>query len=246
VTQLLTVRDLSYSFPQKKEVLKAISFSIKRGEFTLLCGRNGSGKSLLLKCLKGLLTVKTGAIVINGVDLTHKAKERNRLIGLVFQDAETQMVGQTVKKDLSFGLENLKIDPLQQEAIIKEVSDLLNLKSYLNERPRRLSGGEQRRLAIGGVLVMSPAIILLDEPFANLDWDGIKQVLTSLNNLKSKGATIVVATHEIEKVIALADSMILLDQGTVVREGSVSSVLQVVESYGVRAPLSSEVTAWSN
>ena len=128
---------------------------------------------------------------------------------------------------------NLGLSSEQAERVA-EVSRLLNLSHLLNERPRSLSGGEQRRVAIGGVLVMAPKILLLDEPFANLDWDGVRQVLSSLLRLKESGVTIVVATHEIEKIYPLSDSLILLEGGEVVAQGSPPKLLEVVEEYGVR------------
>ncbi|NLA93008.1 MAG: ABC transporter ATP-binding protein [Spirochaetales bacterium] len=243
---ILETKELSFSFPIKKEVLKEITLTIAEGELVLLCGRNGSGKSLLLRSLKGLLSPIKGTILIEGRDLSRHPKERNRAIGLVFQDAETQMVGQSVERDLRFGLENLKIDLDEQAERVAEVSRLLNLSHLLNERPRSLSGGEQRRVAIGGVLVMAPKILLLDEPFANLDWDGVRQVLSSLLRLKESGVTIVVATHEIEKIYPLSDSLILLEGGEVVAQGSPPKLLEVVEEYGVRRPSLEEIASWSN
>ncbi len=243
---ILETKGLSFSFPGKKEVLKEISLTISGGELVLLCGRNGSGKSLLLRSLKGLLSPIKGTILIDGDDLSRHPKKRNRAIGLVFQDAETQMVGQSVERDLRFGLENLKVDLAEQEERVAEVANLLNLSHLLNERPRSLSGGEQRRVAIGGVLIMAPKILLLDEPFANLDWDGIRQVLASLVKLKESGVTIVVATHEIEKIYPLSDSLILLDEGEVVAQGTPQNLLEVVENYGVRRPSLEEIASWSN
>jgi biotin transport system ATP-binding protein len=243
---ILETKELSFSFPSKKEVLREISISVGEGELVLLCGENGSGKSLLLRALKGLLSPIKGTISIEGRDLSRQIKERNRAIGLVFQDAETQMVGQSVERDLRFGLENLKIELNEQNRRVEEVAQLLNLSHLLKERPRSLSGGEQRRVAIGGVLIMEPKILLLDEPFANLDWEGIKQVLASLASLKQAGVTIVVATHEIEKIFSLSDSLILLEKGEVVAQGSPLALLEVVERYGVRRPTLEEIASWSN
>src|SRR5690554_5407097 len=137
---ILETKELSFSFPIKKEVLKEITLTIGQGELVLLCGRNGSGKSLLLRSLKGLLSPIKGTILVEERDLSRQPRERNRAIGLVFQDAETQMVGQSVERDLRFGLENLKVDLAEQDERVAEVANLLNLGHLLNERPRSLSG----------------------------------------------------------------------------------------------------------
>jgi len=112
----------------------------------------------------------------------------------------------------------------------------LKLESLLERRPHTLSGGEKRRLAIAGVLAMDPALLMLDEPFANLDDEGIVQVLATLVDLKRRGHTLVVVTHELEKVLAHADRLIVMEAGTVCACGPIEQVLPSVESHGVRRP----------
>ena len=234
---VLEVHDLSFSIGKEHQILRDVSFSIDQGDFLVLSGKNGAGKSILMRCLKGLLQPDGGTITIDGQDLTGRPKKRNRSVGLVFQDADTQLVGQTVERDILFGLENLNI-PLKERTIrMQQVIHLLGLSPLLHQRPRTLSGGERRRLAIAGVLVMQPHVLMLDEPFANLDYPGIVQVLESLVALKKQGTTILVATHEIEKLLAYADSMLLLDAGRVVTQAPPHEVLEIVEEFGVRRPL---------
>jgi biotin transport system ATP-binding protein len=233
----LDTQQLSFSFANGHKLLHEISFSIDQGKFVVLSGRNGSGKTILMRCLKGLLNPSSGTIFLDGQDLTKKPQQRNRLIGLVFQDADTQMVGQTVERDILFGLENLRIEPKERTKRITHVTQLMGLLSVLHQRPRSLSGGERRRLAIAGVLVMQPRILMLDEPFANLDYSGIVQVLESLVELKRQGVTILVATHEIEKLLAHADSMILLDSGRIVLQDTPERVLEIADEFGIRRPM---------
>lgn len=235
--KMLDAQQLSFAFPTGHKLLHETTFSIGQGEFVVLSGRNGSGKSILMRCLKGLLTPTSGTILLENKDLTKNPKQRNRLIGLVFQDADTQLVGQTVERDILFGLENLGIEPKERTKRIEQVTQLMGLKPLLHQRPRTLSGGERRRLAIAGVLVMQPKILMLDEPFANLDYSGIVQVLESLVELKRQGTTIVVATHEIEKLLAHADSMILIDSGRVVLQDAPETVLQIADNFGIRRPM---------
>ncbi|MFA5570891.1 MAG: energy-coupling factor ABC transporter ATP-binding protein [Sphaerochaetaceae bacterium] len=232
----LEARNVTLQGPSGASILDDISFDLPKGSFTCLLGRNGSGKSMLMKTLKGLQQPSSGSITIHQEDLSRFPHKRNTLIGLVFQDADTQVVGQSVQRDILFGLENLKVEKEQQKQTLDEVSELLHLTHLLHRRPRTLSGGEKRRLAIAGVLVMKPQVLMLDEPFANLDYEGITQVLSSLVTLKESGQTIVVATHEIEKIYAYADQAILLDQGSLVIASDPLDVLERIEQYGLRRP----------
>ena len=232
----LDIEALSYAVGKEHKILKGVSMRVGHGEFVVLSGRNGTGKSMLLRCIKGLLNPDGGIIQVDGKDLSKRPKERNKSIGLVFQDADTQLVGQTVERDILFGLENLQVPDKERTTRIGSVVRLLDLAPLLHQRPRTLSGGERRRVAIAGVLVMQPKILMLDEPFANLDYPGIVQVLESLVELKRQGTTILVATHEIEKLLAHADSMVLLDGGNIVVQDAPERVLGIVEHFGVRRP----------
>ena len=234
----LEVSGLSYRATKEKQILFDLSLSVEAGSLTVLTGKNGSGKSVLMRCIKGLLQPESKLIRVEGEELSRRPRSRNRRIGLVFQDADTQLVGQTVERDILFGLENLQVPHQERTLRMERVTKLLGLAPFLHQRPRTLSGGERRRLAIAGVLVMHPKILMLDEPFANLDYPGIVQVLESLVALKREGTTIIVATHEIEKLLAHADSMILMDNGRIVTQDTPVQVLDVVESFGVRRPAS--------
>lgn len=236
MSSLLQVEDLSLSLPSHKNILTDISFSVEPNSVLLLSGRNGSGKSMLLRALKGLMPVQSGSIFLNGKDVTKKSSYRNSHIALVFQDTETQIVGQSVYKDLLFGLQNTSVKKDECEKRIAEVASLLNISHLLNKRPMELSGGEKRRVALGGVLVMKPHIIFLDEPFANLDYPGIRQVLSSIIALKENGATIVIATHEIEKVAFHCTSMMIMKKGTIAAIGEIEEVLAQATAYDIKIP----------
>ncbi len=236
-TPILSVEHLSFGFSQAKTILHDITFSIAAGEFVVVTGRNGSGKSLLLKCIKGILKPNSGKIIVDGKDLSKDGAARNRHIGLVFQDADSQIVGQTVERDIAFGLENIKVREPELSRRMESAVKLLGLGPMLHQRPRTLSGGEKRRLAIAGVLVMRPKLIILDEPFANLDYPGVVQVLRTLVELHGQGHTIMVVSHEIEKILAHADKLILIDDGHVIAADAPREVLPVLDEFGVRVPM---------
>ncbi len=233
---MLKLENLSFGFEKTKPILSCISLTIGKGSFTLITGPNGSGKSLLLKCIKGLLKPTSGAILLDGTDVTRSSRKRLTSIGLVFQDAETQIVGQTVERDILFGLENLELPlSIQQERLLSVVQ-LLDLSKQLKQRPRTLSGGEKRRLSIAGVLVMQPKLLIMDEPFANLDYPSVVQVLKTLLQLKDEGHTIILVSHEVEKILAYTDDVIILSEGKVAAQGPPSSVRSLFPQYGVYLP----------
>ncbi|MDT4761343.1 ABC transporter ATP-binding protein [Sphaerochaeta sp. PS] len=233
---ILQLEGLSFGFETAKPILKEISFAIERGSLSLITGPNGSGKSLLLKCIKGLLKPTAGTILLEGEDLTHHGKARLRSIGLVFQDSETQIVGQTVERDILFGLENLQLPLPVQRQRLDDVVALLDLTKQLKQRPRALSGGEKRRLSIAGVLVMEPKLLIMDEPFANLDYPSVVQVLKTLLRLRNEGHTIILVSHEVEKILAYIDKVIILEGGTVAAQGPPSLLRPLFKEHGVYVP----------
>ena len=157
-------------------------------------------------------------------------------MGIVFQDADAQIVGETVGEDVAFGPENLG---LCEEEVRERVSSALLATGldHLAEKPcHRLSGGEKRRVAIAGTLAMASDILIFDEPFANLDYAGVRQVLAQIAVLHEAGHTIVLTTHDIEKAAAHADRVAVLFEGELKAQGSLESILPDLPLYGIRPP----------
>ncbi len=228
------VRNLSLTI-DNKEILKNISFEAERNTINLIAGRNGSGKSMLLKCIKGLEKPKTGEIVLNGATLK-KSKDRMRSIGLVFQDSNLQIVGSTIKRDIAFGLENIG---KKKEEIDKEVERLIKLfglEDKADLAPSVLSGGERRKLCILGVIAMNSELLLLDEPFANLDYPSTKTVLNTLLKLKELGTTIVIVSHEAEKFLLHTDNTIILKDGHIEKAGKSYEMLDALRENEIYIP----------
>jgi biotin transport system ATP-binding protein len=220
MAELFRVESLSHTFRNGELGLSDLSFSLMEGDFLVLAGRNGAGKTILMRQLIGLTRLQEGKIFYRDkpafADLSHL---RSR-VGLVFQDAQAQIVGQTVEDDVAFGPSNLG---LKREEIKKRTEKALRLASLeraAERSPETLSGGERRRLAIAGVLAMEAECLILDEPFANLDLPSIRAVLGTLVDLHAAGKTIIVLTHEIEKVLAHATRLIVLDEGKIAYDGA--------------------------
>lgn len=221
------IEHVSRVFPNGKRALNNISLTIRKGEFSVICGRNGSGKSVLMSLLAGLDDPTTGTITIGDV-------------GLVFQNADAQILGETLEEDILFGLRNLH---LPRQEINKRLHNTL-VRCGLEEKKdfpaRLLSGGEKRRLAVAGILSMEREIIIFDEPFANLDFPGVQQVCAILQELKNSGITVIVLTHELEKILALADTLIVLENGEIRFLGTPADGLTLnLEQWGIRNPLQS-------
>ncbi|MDR0448260.1 MAG: energy-coupling factor ABC transporter ATP-binding protein [Treponema sp.] len=237
---LFEVRGLRKEFPGGLIVLDGVDLDIIEGECLLVAGSNGSGKTVLMRILAGLLEPSSGTIRFRSETLEKVLKNNivfRQQLGLVFQDAEAQFVGETVAEDAAFGPSNLGLSKTEIEERVTFALEKMGLQEKRNLSPRRLSGGEKRRLATAGVLAMGCRAIIMDEPFANLDYPGVVQVLEIINNLKQEGTSLVILTHELEKVLALADRLVILHRGRIQEDGKPEDVLNRLQpEYGVRDP----------
>ncbi|OQX29932.1 MAG: ABC transporter ATP-binding protein [Spirochaeta sp. LUC14_002_19_P3] len=233
---LLQLRQLSHRFPNGTLGLDSVSLSIEKGEFIVLAGPNGSGKTILMRHLNGLARPSSGEILLNGLSVLDNLARARRIIGLVFQEADAQIVGQTVSRDAAFGPENLK---LPREEISRRVEASLQaagLSGFENRRPHTLSGGEKRRLAAAGVLAMRPELLVFDEPFTGLDWPGSADLIEVITALHASGTAILLITHDLEKILAHAQRLILMNKGRIHADGPPSDLLEQVEELGIRRP----------
>lgn len=223
----LKIENVSKTFGNEFKALKDLSFTVEKSEFVVIGGKNGSGKSLLMNLIAGLDELTSGKIEV----------EENS-VGLVFQNADAQILGETPEEDILFGLRQLKLPKAQ---INERITRSLEKTGLLQKRKfpaREMSGGEKRRLAVAGILAMERDIIILDEPFANLDYPGVIQVCNILQELKQSHKTVIVLTHELEKILSLADRFIILKNGEICFNGSPEEGLKLnLEEFGIRNPL---------
>lgn len=247
---LIEIKDLCHRFSDGTQGLDHINLTVQEGEFVVIAGRNGSGKTTLLRHLNGLLLPDSGYVKVAGVSVSDDPIRARQMVGMVFQDADSQIIGETVYDDVAFGPENLC---LKRSEINERVAMALkagNLTDLADRRPHLLSGGEKRRLSIAGILAMNPKIVVFDEPFSNLDYPGVKQVLKQILFLHRSGRTILVTTHDLEKVLAHANRLIIMADGRIVRDGLPDQIVREAESFGVRQPYASrmgmELGSWLN
>jgi cobalt transport protein ATP-binding subunit len=245
---MIQIQNLHYCYPDGTKALNNINLNISEGEFFLLCGPNGSGKTTLLRLISGLFKPTSGTIWVNGLDLLTHSKEIRTLVGIIFQDPDSQILGETVREDVSFGPENMRLPGEEIQERVYRALQKMNL-AYLSEKPcYLLSSGEKRRLAIAGVMAMKPRVILFDEPFAYLDFLGIQEVLKYMIELHREGHTLIVTTHDVEKVIAHVDRMAILQKGEIKALGKPDEVTRDLYQFGVRPPcyvlLGKEKISW--
>jgi cobalt transport protein ATP-binding subunit len=233
---MIKVNNLHLKYPDGTSALKGIDLDIPSGEFLLICGPNGSGKTTLLRSLAGLVKPTSGSIRINGLDSIIHAREVRTRVGLVFQDPDSQIIGETVREDVSFGPENLGLSSLEIKQRVDWALKKMGLEKLAEKACYLLSGGEKRRLAIAGVMAMKPSVILFDEPFANLDFQGIRETLSFMIDWHGQGHTLVVTTHDVEKVSPHIDRMAVLQQGELKITGSPEGLFPLLPAYGVRPP----------
>jgi biotin transport system ATP-binding protein len=245
---ILEVTDLRHRFSDGALGIDGVSLSIHQGEFVVLAGPNGSGKTTLMRHFNGLLSPTHGTIKVAGRLVSDNPGRARRLVGMVFQDADSQIVGETVWEDTAFGPENLAMAAHEITETVGYALETVGLRNLSEKPPHLLSGGEKRRLAIAGVLAMQPPIIVFDEPFSSLDYPGTCQVLEQMTRMHQKGHTLIVATHDLEKVSSHAGRLIIMQNGKIVRDGLPNDIAREAEMFGVRVPCAlrygMEIDAW--
>ena len=222
---ILELEKVSKIFPDGTEALKEISFSLQQGDFCIIGGANGSGKSVLMSLIAKLEKPTSGKIT-------------SQYAGLVFQEADSQILGETPLEDVCYSLTNIGLKPAAAKEKAIKLLEKVGLEEKSQANARTLSGGEKRRLAVASVLALEPEIIIFDEPFANLDWLSVKQLCNLLLELKNQGKTIILLTHEIEKILGIANKLIILHKGKLVFDGTPEEGLKEnLEQFGIKNPL---------
>lgn len=216
----------------EKIAIDSVNIDINKGDFVVILGHNGSGKSTFAKHINALLTPTEGKLYVGGLDTTVEENVWNirNKAGMVFQNPDNQIVATIVEEDVAFGPENLGVEP---EEIRRRVDDSLkrvNMYEYKKHGPHLLSGGQKQRVAIAGILAMMPECIVLDEPTAMLDPSGRKEVIKTVRDLNREyGITIVLITHYMEEAVE-ADKIYVMDSGKIVIEGTPKEVFKEVET----------------
>lgn len=240
MNSFIEVKNLKKSF-NGKLCLNIPELSINRGEFLLIAGANGSGKTLFMKHLNGLFKLKRDSILIDGVDYFKNEKELPKKIGIVFQNPDTQLIGLTVEDDIKFGPTNLGLSSDKISTVTTEAINSMDISHLTNLIPHNLSGGEKKRVTIAGILAMSPEVIILDEPFIGLDYKGVKDVTKAILKLKDMGKTVILITHDLEKIAAYVTRTVIMFNGEIVFNGKLSDSLDRLENWDIRKPIQNRI-----
>lgn len=216
--------------PLETLALRGIDMQIARGEITGLIGPTGSGKSTLLQHINGLIRPQTGKVVVDGKDWADPALDvrlARQKVGLLFQQPEDQLFERFVGDDVAFGPRQLKLDPTEVRQRVRDAMEAVGLpfESFKDRLTQTLSGGEQRRAALAGVLAMQPTVLVVDEPTAGLDPHGRSEAQAIFRRINQAGVTVIFGSHRMEDVLALCQRVVALREGRVARTGPVREVL---------------------
>lgn len=230
----------------EKVAINHVSMEVKKGEFLVILGHNGSGKSTMAKHMNALLLPSGGKMYVDGLDTSdiENLWEVRRRAGMVFQNPDNQLVATIVEEDVAFGPENLGVDPKEIRERVDDSLKAVGMYEYRKHAPHLLSGGQKQRIAIAGILAMRPKCIVLDEPTAMLDPSGRNEVMKTIKEVNQKfGITIILITHYMDEA-AQADRIIVMDKGEKVMEGvprEIFSQVQKIKSIGLDVPQVTEL-----
>ncbi|MFD3449818.1 ABC transporter ATP-binding protein [Microbacteriaceae bacterium 4G12] len=236
------VKQLSFTYPnEERQALSSLSLSISQGEFVVLAGQSGCGKTTLLKHLKKELLpvgMRRGEVFYNGMSMEDVADlVTAQEIGMVFQNPENQFVMDTVIQELAFSLENVGYSTAIIQKRIAELVSFIGFQDLLHQSVHKLSGGQKQLVNLAAVLVLQPKLLLLDEPTAQLDPIAAKEFLTLLKRIHEElGITIVMSEHRLDEVLPLADRVVFMESGNIIHDGAPKDVVQSLWSTSMFRP----------
>ena len=243
----INVQNLTFKYENdERYILKDVSLNVKKGEFVVILGHNGCGKSTLARQFNAMLLPCGGRILVSGIntllcDNFYKIRQR---VGLVLQNPDNQIVASLVKEDVAFAPENLGVEPGKIEARVDEALKAVGMYEYKDALTYQLSGGQKQRIAIAGVIAMNPECIVLDEPTAMLDPQGRKEVMDTIKKLKEENdITVILITHYMDEAVD-ADKVVVMEDGKIIFEGTPKEVFSNVDfmkKHSLSVPQSTEL-----
>lgn len=217
---VIEVRGLTYKYsigtPFEKTAVDHVSLSIKKGEFVGIIGHTGSGKSTLIQHLNGLIKPTSGEVLADGINIWSKGvniRDIRFKVGIVFQYSEHQLFEETVEKDIAYGPRNMGLSDEEIQKRVHEAAESMDILHLLKRSPFELSGGQQRRVALAGVLAMDPQVLILDEPAAGLDPKGRDKILARIKSYHERsGKTILLVSHSMEDIVKYATKVLVMNK----------------------------------
>lgn len=243
----LSTENLSFTYPDGTQALKNINIEIEKGEKVAIIGPNGAGKSTLFSHFNGLTEPTSGCVKIEGKPISFEKDELLKVrqkVGIVFQDPNDQLFAPTVKEDIAFGPMNLGLRYDEVEKRVEDALKMVGMENYEDKTPHHLSGGQQKRIAIAGIIAMKPELMILDEPTAGLDPDGVEKVLNIMNQLNEEGMTLIISSHDIDMISKYADKIFVLYNGEIIESGNKNKIfsdMELLKKAHLRTPITTEI-----
>ena len=240
---MIEVKNLKYSYNSQYQALKGVSLKVNKGEMVSLLGKNGAGKSTLFLHLNGIYEPDEGQVFIDGEELKYDKKSLLKFrqkVGIVFQNPDDQIFAPTVEEDVAFGPLNLGLPMEEVQDRVEEALARVGMSGFEKAAPHHLSGGQKKRVAIAGILAMKPEIMVLDEPTAGLDPQGVTNLSILLKQLNDEGITIIISTHEVDLVPDYADKIFVLVDGLLIGEGTPKEIFsqpEILEKANLKVPI---------
>ncbi|WP_296874038.1 ATP-binding cassette domain-containing protein [uncultured Methanobrevibacter sp.] len=244
---MLEVRNLKYSYNSDYQALKGVSLKVEKGEMVSLLGKNGAGKSTLFLHLNGIYEPDEGQVFIDGEELKYDKKSLLKFrqkVGIVFQNPDDQIFAPTVEEDVAFGPLNLGLSMEEVQDRVEEALERVGMSGFEKKAPHHLSGGQKKRVAIAGILAMKPEIMVLDEPTAGLDPQGVTNLTKLLKELNDEGITIIISTHEVDLVPNYARKVFVLVDGQLIAEGTPKEIFaqpEILKQANLKVPIVTEL-----
>ena len=223
---LIETRDLTYVYPNRVTGLDRVNFIAPRNSRIAVIGANGAGKSTLFKHFNGIFKPTSGSVLIRGEPITKEnIREVRKFVGVVFQNADDQIFAPTVEQDVAFGPTNIGLDEETVAHRVQEALRMVGMEDRAERVPHHLSGGEKKRVAIAGIIAMEPQVLVLDEPTAGLDPQGVTDLIEFINSLSRKyGMTVIFSSHEVSLIPEIADYVYVMSKGQIVATGSIDEI----------------------
>ena len=238
---ILQVRDLQYAYSDEKMALKGVDLDIRQGERIAVMGSNGAGKSTFFLNINGVRQSEHGEIFYRGQKMTKKTmNDLRKNVGIVFQDADSQISASTVQSEVSFGPMNLKLSRNDVRDRVDEALSYMNLTDFRHRPPHYLSGGEKKRVSIADIIAMHPEIIIFDEPTAALDPVNADMLEEVLEKMAQEGKTIMISTHDVDFAYRWAERVVVFCDGKIIADDAPLAVFSnetVIRQANLKRPM---------